>query len=140
MLDKINILYKKDDKIAYKQLLEFEILCSDSNELYKYFDIFLGMLDNEKSFVRVRGFRLICCLSKWDSDKKIDNNINKILNELDDEVSTSVRQCIKSLNILLLYKYGLYDIVVDKLNKLNISKYKESMQSLIKRDINNITK
>ena len=52
------------------------------------------MLKNEKSFVRVRAFRLICALAKWDIENKIEDNIDLILNELDDDTSTSVRQCL----------------------------------------------
>ena len=93
------------------------------------------MLNNDKSFVRVRAFRLICSLAKWDKDNKIDNNIDFILNELDDNTSTSVRQCLDKLNLILMYKPELSDKVENKLMKLELSKYKESMQSLIKKDI-----
>ena len=58
------------------------------------------MLKNEKSFVRVRAFRLICAFAKWDIENKIEDNIDLILNELDDDTSTSVRQCLDKLNIL----------------------------------------
>ena len=70
MKDKINNLYNKDDNISYNTLLELELITSQSNELYEYFDELLNMLNNEKSFVRVRGFRLICALSKWDVENK----------------------------------------------------------------------
>ena len=98
------------------------------------------MLKNEKSFVRVREFRLICALAKWDIENKIEDNIDLILNELDDDTSTSVRQCLDKLNLLLIYKPELSNQVEKKLKQLNISKYKESMQSLIKRDIESILK
>lgn len=98
------------------------------------------MLKNEKSFVRVRAFRLICALAKWDIENKIEDNIDLILNELDDDTSTSVRQCLDKLNILLIYKPELSNQVEKKLKQLNICKYKESMQSLIKRDIESILK
>lgn len=98
------------------------------------------MLKNEKSFVRVRAFRLICALAKWDIENKIEDNIDLILNELDDDTSTSVRQCLDKLNLLLIYKPELSNQVEKKLKQLNISKYKESMQSLMKRDIESILK
>ena len=67
MNDKIKMLYDKDDKVAYKNLLELENEITESNELYNYFDELLNMLKHEKTFVRVRAFRLICALSKWDN-------------------------------------------------------------------------
>ena len=140
MKDKILKLYDKDNKVAYNNLLYLELETTGSNEIYNYFDELLGMLKNEKSFVRVRAFRLICALAKWDIENKIEDNIDLILNELDDDTSTSVRQCLDKLNILLLYKPELSNQVEKKLKQLNISKYKESMQSLIKRDIESILK
>lgn len=135
MKEKIKELYDKDDKVAYSNLLELEAEATESNELYNYFDELIEMLNNDKSFVRVRAFRLICALAKWDKENKIDNNIDFILNELDDNTSTSVRQCLDKLNLILIYKPELSDKVKNKLMKLELSKYKESMQSLIKRDI-----
>jgi Glu-tRNA(Gln) amidotransferase subunit E-like FAD-binding protein len=138
MKDKINYLYNKDNEIAYKNLLDLEVICTESNELYNYFDDILKLLNDNNSFIRVRGFRLICYLAKWDKDNKINKNINLILNELDDNTSTSVRQSLQKLNLILLYKPELSSIIEEKLNKLDISKYKETMQSLIKKDITNL--
>ena len=75
-------------------IIAIELETTWSNEIYNYFDELLGMLKNEKSFVRVRAFRLICALAKWDIENKIEDNIDLILNELDDDTSTSVRQCL----------------------------------------------
>ena len=62
MKEKIKNLYNEDNNSAYKTLLELEIITTESNELYNYFNEFLKMLNNEKTFIRVRGFRLICSL------------------------------------------------------------------------------
>ena len=98
------------------------------------------MLKNDKTFVRVRAFRLICALSKWDDDNKINNNIDLVLKELDDETSTSVRQCLNKLNLILMYKPELVNKIENKLINIDLTKYKESMQFLIKRDIDSILK
>ena len=128
-------LYDKDDKIAYNYLLELEDESNKSNRLYAYFDGLLEMLNDDKTFVRVRGFRLICHLAKWDIENKINDNIDLILAELNDEKATSVRQCIAKLNVLLEYKPELADTVKNSLINLDLSKYKESMKSLIEKDI-----
>lgn len=140
MEEKINSLYGIDNVTTYQTLLELEMNTTESDELYKYFDKFLDMLNSDKSSIRVRGFRLICSLAKYDKDNKINKNINVILNELDDNTSTSVRQCLSKINLILMFKIELTDIIENKLRNLNLTKYKESMQSLIKRDIDNILK
>ena len=138
MKEKINNLYNKDNNIAYKTLLELEIITTESNELYYYFDELLSMLNNDKTFIRVRGFRLICSLAKWDTDNKINKNIDKILNELDDEKGTSVRQCLQKINLILMYKPELEEKIENKIRTIDLSKYKDSMQLLIKKDIDYI--
>lgn len=138
MKERIENLYNEDNNIAYKTLLELEVITAESNELYSYFKDLLELLNNEKTFVRVWGFRIICCLAKWDNENKINNNIDIILKELEDEKGTSVRQCLEKLNLILMYKIELTDIIENKVRNLDLSKYKESMQSLIKKDIDYI--
>ena len=140
MKEKIKNLYNEDNNSAYKTLLELETITTESNELYNYFNEFLKMLNNEKTFIRVRGFRLICSLAKWDNENKINKNIDIILKELEDEKETSVRQCLEKLNLILMHKIELTDIIENKVRNLELSKYKESMQFLIKKDIDYILK
>lgn len=75
-----------------------------------------------------------------DNKNRINDNIAMILQELEDEKGTAVRECLKYLPIILLYKYELADIIKEKLEALDISKYKESMQSLISKDVAYILK
>lgn len=140
MKEKIKNLYNEDNNSAYKTLLELETITTESNELYDYFNEFLKMLNNEKTFIRVRGFRLICSLAKWDNENKINKNIDIILKELEDEKGTAVRQCLEKLNLILMHKIELTDIIENKVRNLELSKYKESMQFLIKKDIDYILK
>lgn len=135
MTGKLGNLYNEDNNSAYETLLELETITIESNELYSYFKDLLEMLNNEKTFIRVRGFRLICSIAKWDNENKINKNIDFILKELEDDNGTSVRQCLKKLNLILMSKIELTDIVENKLKNLDLSKYKKSMQSLIKKDI-----
>lgn len=135
MKEKLENLYNEDNNSAYKTLLELETITTESNELYSYFKDLLEMLNDEKTFIRVRGFRLICSLAKWDNENKINKNIDVILKELEDDKGTAVRQCLEKLNLILMYKIEITYIVKNKLKKLDLSKYKKSMQSLIKRDI-----
>ena len=134
----IRKLEDKDDKVAYSNLLELEKFTEQSDAIYEYFDIFLEMLDNEKSFIRVRGFRLICKNAKWDKYNKIDDSIDKILQELNDEKPTSVRQCLKAIEEIIMYKTNLKYTIKEKLLKINYLNYKDSMQSLIFKDVEKI--
>ena len=130
-----NIFYGKETWDIWRKFQEIESSIDESKLLYKYFDDIKKMLLDEKSYIKMRGFRIICKLSKWDNDNKINNIIDILLQVLDDEKPTIVRQCLSSLNNLLLYKIELSKKVENKLKKLDLSKYKDSMKPLIQKDI-----
>ncbi len=135
MVDKIRDLSNKDNSIAYQALLQLERWAAETPEIVRYFDEFLTMIKSEKSFIRVRGFRLICCLAKWDKAGLINKNIDTILLALNDANGTSVRQCLISLSEIMLYKTELHEVIADKLKNLDLTQHKASMQLLISSDI-----
>ena len=131
----LNILYGKETRDIWRNFQEIESSIDKSEMLYEYFDDIKKMLLDEKSHIRMRGFRIICKLSKWDRDNKTNNAIESLLNVLDDEKPTIVRQCLASLNSLLLYKPDLSNKIESKLKNMDLSKYKDSMKPLIQKDI-----
>lgn len=133
-----NIFYGKETWDIWREFQEIESSIDESKMLYEYFEDIKKMLLDEKSHIRMRGFRIICKLSKWDRDNKINNVIDILLNVLDDEKPTIVRQCLASLNCLLLYKTDLSNKIENKLKKMDLSKYKDSMKPLIQKDIDYI--
>ena len=48
----IQNLYNLDNKIAYSCLKELEVISYTSNEVYKFFETFVEMLDNKNSYIR----------------------------------------------------------------------------------------
>ena len=133
-----NIFYDKEKWDVWKKFQDIENSIEESDELYKYFDDVKTMLLDNKSYIKMRGFRIICKLSKWDKDNKINDIIDILLQVLNDEKPTIVRMCLESMNNLLLYKTELSDKVEIKLKNMDLSKYKESMRPLIKKDIDYI--
>ena len=133
-----NIFYGKETWDIWREFQEIESSIDESKMLYEYFDDIKKMLLDEKSHIRMRGFRIICKLSKWDRDNKINNVIDSLLNVLDDEKPTIVRQCLAALNCLLLYKTDLSNKIENKLKNMDLSKYKDSMKPLIQKDIDYI--
>ena len=131
----LNILYGKETWDIWRNFQEIECSIDKSEMLYEYFDDIKKMLLDEKSHIRMRGFRIICKLSKWDRDNKTNNAIESLLNVLDDEKPTIVRQCLALLNSLLLYKPDLSNKIESKLKNMDLSKYKDSMKTLIQKDI-----
>lgn len=136
----IESLQSKNDKESYQLLLQLEMQASKSNVLYGYFDEFIALLNHKKSLVRTRGFRLVCSQAQWDTENKLEKNLDILLCMLDDEKSTAVRQCLAALHTVILYKPDLSEKIEVKLNTMDLSKYKDSMISLIKRDMEELRK
>lgn len=135
-----NILYGKEKWDVWRNFQEIENSIEKSQILYEYFEDIKKMLYDEKSYIKMRGFRIICKLSKWDKDNKINDIIDDLLQVLDDEKPTIVRLCLSSLDNLLLYKMDLSNKVENKLKNIDLSKYKDNMKPLIEKDINHILK
>ena len=78
----IQNLYNLDNKIAYSCLKELEVISYTSNEVYKFFETFVEMLDNKNSYIRTRGIVLISSNAKWDIDNKINSIIQQIITDI----------------------------------------------------------
>lgn len=139
-MDIIMGLQNKKDTKAHQLLLQLEKQSAESNTLYEYFDDFIKLLKNKSSFVRTRGFRLACVQAKWDVENKIKKNLELMLLMLDDEKPTAVRQCLTALHTVVLYKPELCETIIAKLEAMDLSKYKDSMSPLIKKDMDELRK
>lgn len=131
----IKSLSSSDNEKAYESLKELENISMASSEVYSFVDTFVGMLSSDNSYIRVRGFLLIAANARWDFDNKIDGAIDKLQKCVSDEKPITARQCIKVLPTIVKYKPGLKDRVVNALQSVDLSKYKENMQALILKDI-----
>lgn len=131
----INGLVDHDENRAYEFLKELEEISMSSSEVYHFFDDFVEMISSKRSYVRTRGFLLIAANAKWDTDNKIEGIIDEFLGCITDEKPIIARQCIKVLPTIVKYKPALRDCIVSALGGADLSNYKESMQPLILRDI-----
>lgn len=135
-----DILYGKEKWDIWRKFQEIENSIEESDKLYECFDDIAKMLYEEESYLKMRGFRIICRLSKWDREHKIEGLVDDLLQVLDSKQPTIVRQCLSSLHPLLLYHKVLCSKVENKLNNMDLSKYKDSMRPLIEKDIASVLK
>lgn len=128
-------LMDMDDKKAYQCLTQLENESYKSDAVYPFFDVFADMLDNDNSYIRTRGIILIAINAQWDSDYKIDEIIDKYLEHITDDKPITARQCIKVLPVMAKHKPDLRQDILNALHRANPTRYKESMQSLVAKDI-----
>ena len=138
MEELIQNLYNLDNKVAYNTLKELEKLSENSNEVYKYFDKLVEMLDNENSYIRTRGIILIASNAKWDCNNRINKIIGKFLLHIEDDKPITSRQCIGALENIIKHKKELIPVIKERLLGINYLKYNDSMQSLIFKDVEKV--
>ena len=78
---------------------------------------------------------MVAANAQWDNDYKIDEIIDKFLIHITDDKPIAARQCIKVLPIVAKFKPDLRLDIINALHRANPTRYKESMQSLVVKDI-----
>ena len=131
-------LKDKDTSKAFKNLQELELLSDSSDILYPYISVFIEMTASKKYVIRVRGFRLLCKQAKWDNKNIINKNLKEILNILEDEKPTAVRQALSTLKDIIIHKKELHSIIKEKVSLIDYLKYKDTMDNLIYKDMQNL--
>lgn len=131
----VNGLVNSDDKQAYICLKKLENESYKSSIIYPFFDVFAAMINSENSYVRTRGIILISANAQWDIDYKIDELLDEYLKHIADDKPITARQCIKALPSIAKYKPDLKQDILNALHLANPTKYKESMQPLVFKDI-----
>ena len=129
------LLFDKNNKAAYKALLDLQKESEETNSVYPYMDRLSDMLDSDNSYIRTRGLTLIAYNAKWDKDYKIDGIIDQYLQHITDVKPITARQCIKLLPLVARYKPELKSEIISALHKANICIYGDSMQPLVYKDI-----
>lgn len=133
----INDLCSKNHNEAYKTFLFLENESKKSNITYCFFDYFLDMINNESSYIRTRGLLLIVANAKWDTDNKIEMNIDSILTHIVDKKPSVSRNFIQSLPNITKYKKKLIHHIRTELSNADINIYNDNMKPLVERDIRN---
>lgn len=129
-----DILCAKDTKNSYALFLQLEGQAGEDPALFQEYPLYLEMLGMESSYLRVRGFRMLCAAAKWDRSGIIRENLPQILAQLQDEKPTAVRQCLRALPELIQGRPELTEQVCRVVSGLDLSGYKDSIEPLIRRD------
>lgn len=132
---KLAALEGKDTALAYQTLQELEALSEESDALYAYTGHFIDMIGSRRYAVRVRGIRLLCKQAKWDTERQIDQNFERVLAILEDEKPTAVRQALAALRELAPYKRELCGMLCRRVLAIDCGRYQETMQGLIAKDV-----
>ena len=131
----LSMLTAKDTKQGYGAFLELERLSEESDELYPFTERFAEMVSDRAWAVRCRSFRMFCRQARWDENGVIDRHLGRALAILADEKPTAVRQALAALLYVVPYKQALWPVIRQRVENMDLSRYKDSMAPLIQKDI-----
>ena len=132
----IKALQDNDDQKACALFKELGARSAESEEYYSYCDDFFGLLNAKSSYVRVRGFALCCAQARWDKSGKLQTALPAMLALLHGPKPIVVRQCLAALHEVVIYRPELSQAIRAELERIDVTKFKDSMAPLIKKDIN----
>lgn len=128
-------LLQSNDKQAYLCLEQLKAESAHSASVYPFFDQFVEMLNSSNSYVRTRGMLLLAANARWDIHAKLESILDLYLSHMTDDKPITARQCIQTLPNLANDKPHLKPDIERALSCVNPTKYNESMQSLVQKDI-----
>ena len=135
MQDIIAKLTAKDDTYACSIADKIISESQDTDAWYEYFDTFVSLLNHPKSLVRNRALYILAANAQWDDENRFDAILPEFLSHITDEKPITARQCIKTLALIGQAKPQYIPRITDALREADLSKYKDSMRPLIKKDI-----
>ncbi|NCB74575.1 MAG: hypothetical protein EOM51_07525 [Clostridia bacterium] len=134
----VDWLNEKDDKLRYASLLTLQSRSKDSDDLYKYWDVFVSKLKSDNSYQRSIGLMMIAANVRWDKGSLFESVFDDYCALLRDEKPITVRQCIQSFEDIVPYKSLLCAKIAEILMNIDILGAKETMRKLFLTDIINI--
>ncbi len=91
-------LYEKDDEIRYPAFLKAcELTGQNVDWVYEVWDQLTGMLRDENSFQRNITIKLLCNLSRSDSEKRLVGLLPELLTHTKDEKFITSRQALQEV-------------------------------------------
>ncbi len=134
----VDWLKEKDNTIRYAAFLLLQLLSAKSNDVYRYWDIFVSMINNSNSYQRSLGLMLISDNIIWDKENRFALICDEYLEHCDDQKFITARQCIQGLNKILEYSLEYQEKIVMKLVNIELDKRKDTQRNLLLLDIINV--
>ena len=131
----LNMLQDNNDETAYATTKRIAAESEFSDKYYKYVPEFVNLLNHKKSYIRIRALILCCSQARWDDECMIAKYLPQMLQLIHDEKPTVVRQSLNALKEVVVFKPELSEVIAAELERIDFSRYKDSMIGLIQKDV-----
>ncbi|MGM9566592.1 MAG: SufBD protein [Clostridia bacterium] len=122
----------RDGCAAMEELI---VLSRKNDEVYRYKELFLEMIEDKNSYIRTRGLLLLIAVSPWDSEGFLRRHIHELLSHITDEKPITARQFIGALPDLAAARPELKPAIRAALSSADVSFYADTMAPLVRKDI-----
>ncbi|MCW3995827.1 MAG: hypothetical protein NWE98_06730 [Candidatus Bathyarchaeota archaeon] len=134
----IEVLEEKDEKARYHAFLLLQAKSQASPLVYAHWDTLEKKLDSPNATQRSLGLMLLSENVRWDSEGKFSRAIDGYLDHCTDERFVTARQAIQGLANIIRATNMYNSKIKQRVASLSFEKYKETQQSLLRRDAANI--
>ena len=131
-------LTDRNDKTAYEFAKQLSVESTRSDRYLAMIPMFAELLQDKSSYVRTRAFILICNQARWANEGQLVAVFDQMCLLLNEPKPTVVRQCLSALREVVLFRPELSDKIENALTEIDVSKYKDSMSSLILKDVDEL--
>jgi hypothetical protein len=125
----------KNNDAAYAALCTLEAESEASAAVCVFWDAFAAMLDDKRTYVRMRGMVLLACNAQWAGPEQVMEMLERYLAHITDEKAAAARWCVQRLPQFAAACPGCFPRARQALLCADLSRYSESMASLLERDI-----
>ena len=132
--EQIGLLYHSSPRTAWESLRYLEGESEKSGVVYPWWDTFVELMEDENSYRRSRGLRLIALNAKWDEEGRLDAVLPLCLAHIQDPKPITARQCIRDLPLLAMARPDLIPTIRHALQNADFSGYGDSMLPLLLKD------
>ena len=101
----------------------------------KTMEIYETVFEFEPDIIETKKQELLGTYAQWDNENRFDAIISDYLSHVTDEKPITARQCIKALAQVGVAKPQYIPRILLCLHEADLSKYKDSMRPLIKKDM-----
>jgi hypothetical protein len=131
----VDTLSETDDKIRYTAFLLLQAYSPLAPTVYGHWDVLVQKLDSENSYQRSLGVMLLSENVRWDTQGKFGQVLAKFLACCTDEKFITARQTLQALVKVVDATKVYNQTIANHISSLDVSKYKENQQFLLKKDI-----
>lgn len=138
--DRIDLLYQKPPQAAYESLKYLEAESENSSAVYPWWDTFVALMEDQNSYRRNRGLRLLAVNAKWDRAGRLDDTLALYLTHIQDPKPITARQSIQNLPLIAQARPDLIPTIRHALQNADFSGYGDSMRPLLLGDTVSVLK